>query len=52
MRYNPFGPEKDTREGGKKLKSIIEGRKIDVVCGYNYVVDYVDWKHKFDNLCV
>ncbi|MEE9605469.1 MAG: MBL fold metallo-hydrolase [Candidatus Scalindua sp.] len=52
MRYNPFGPEKDTREGGKKLKSLIEGRKIDVVCGYNYVVDYVDWKPKFDNLCV
>ena len=52
MRYNPFGPEKDTGEGGRKLKSIIEGRKINVVCGYNYVVDYADWKVMFDNLCM
>jgi len=51
-RYNPFGPAKDTREGGRRLKSIIEGRNINVVCGYNYVIDYVDWKSKFDNLCV
>ncbi|MHC4182424.1 MAG: hypothetical protein ACYSR0_03665 [Planctomycetota bacterium] len=52
MRYNSFGPVKDTREGGRKLKNIIEGRNIDIVCGYNYVVDYVDWKPKFDNLCM
>ncbi len=52
MLYNPFGPEKDTREGGRKIKSIIENRNIKVVCGYNYVIDYSDWKSKFDNLCV
>ena len=52
MLYNPFGPEKNTREGGRKLKIIIENRNINVVCGYNYVVDYSDWKEKFNNFCV
>jgi hypothetical protein len=52
MLYNHFGPEKDTREGGRKIKSIIENRNINMVCGYNYVIDYSDWKSKFDNLCV
>ncbi len=52
MLYNPFGPENETREGGAKLKGIIESRKINTVCGYNYVEDYVEWKKMFDNLCV
>ena len=52
MVYNPFGPENDTREGGRKLKNIIENRNINVVCGYNYVIDYADWKALFNNLCV
>jgi len=54
MAYNPFGPKKDTREGGRKLKNIIEKRNINLntVCGYNYVIEYADWKEKFDNLCV
>ena len=52
MLYNPFGPKKDTRDGGRKLKNIIENRNINAVCGYNYVVDYTDWKTKFDNLCM
>ena len=52
MRYNPFGPVNDTGDGGRMLKNIIEKREINVVCGFNYVVDYVEWKAKFDNLCV
>jgi hydroxyacylglutathione hydrolase len=52
MIYNPFGPDKETREGGTKIKSIIENRDIEIVCGYNYVVDYVEWRVKFDKLCV
>jgi hypothetical protein len=52
MVYNPFGPEKDTREGGRKLKNIIENRNINMVCGFNYVIDYADWKVLFNNLCV
>ncbi len=52
MLYNPFGPEMNTREGGAKLKGIIENRDINVVCGYNYVLDYAEWRAKFDKLCV
>lgn len=52
MLYNPFGPEKETREGGAKLKGIIRNRDIKTVCGYNYVVDAVEWRKKFDKLCV
>lgn len=51
MRYNPYGPEKDTREGGRKLKRSIEKRTINTVCGFNYVTDYTNWKHQFDVLC-
>ena len=50
MLYNPFGPVKDTREGGRKLMSIIRNRNINMVCGYNYVVDFADWKAMFDTL--
>ncbi len=52
MLYNPFGPEMNTREGGAKLKGIIENRDINIVCGYNYVLDYAEWRAKFDKLCV
>lgn len=52
MLYNPYGPEKDTKEGGKKLKGIIENRDINIVCGYNYVVNYVEWFQKFSKLYV
>lgn len=52
MVYNPFGPKKETRHGGIKLKNVIENRNINVVCGYNYVIDYSIWKAMFDNLCV
>jgi hydroxyacylglutathione hydrolase len=54
MTYNPYGPKEDTWEGGRKLKNIIEKRNIsiNIVCGYNYVIDYSDWRGMFDNLCV
>ncbi len=51
MLYNTFGPVKETREGGRKLKSVIRKRKIEFVCGYNYVEHYANWKAKFDKLC-
>jgi hypothetical protein len=49
MQYNPFGPEKLTQEGGKKILSIIYQRNISTVCGYNYVIPFTEWKYKFDN---
>ncbi len=50
MTFNPFGPGRETREGGKKIGHIIEGRKITKVCGYNYVADYLAWKEDFEEL--
>ncbi len=50
MRFNPYGPEKETIEGAHKINKIIEGRKINKVCGYNYVIDFSDWKERFDDL--
>lgn len=50
MSFNPYGPKSDTREGGVMLSKIIEGRKFSKVCGFNYVVDFEDWKPKFDSL--
>ncbi|MDR4509461.1 MAG: MBL fold metallo-hydrolase [Candidatus Brocadiaceae bacterium] len=52
MKFNPYGPERNTREGGKKIQGIIGNRKIAIVCGFNYVVDYAGWKVRFDALCV
>lgn len=48
--FNPYGPSKNTIEGAKKLKKIIEANEITIVCGYNYVLDFNSWKEKFDLL--
>ena len=50
MSFNPFGPQKETRECAFKIDEVLQGRKISKVCGYNYVVDYKDWKKRFDRL--
>ena len=50
MRFNPYGPEGATKEGGSKLKNVIEGRAITTVCGYNYVIEYGEWRKRFDRL--
>lgn len=50
MRFNPFGPQKETREGAAKINTVLQGRKLSTVCGWNYVVDYKDWKERFNNL--
>jgi hypothetical protein len=48
--FNPYGPSKNTTDGAKKLKKIIEANEITMVCGYNYVLDFPSWKEKFDQL--
>ena len=44
---NPYAPRQSTMEGAKKLNEIIELRKLDTVCGFNYVMDYQNWKKEF-----
>jgi len=48
--FNPYGPKADTKEGGKKLKAITEGRKLASVCGYNFAIDYDEWQSRFNRL--
>ncbi|TVM03299.1 MAG: MBL fold metallo-hydrolase [Candidatus Brocadia sp. WS118] len=50
MRFNPFGPQKETRECAATINTVLQGRGLSKVCGWNYVVDYKDWKERFDNL--
>jgi len=46
MRFNPFGPARETTEGAYKIREIIEARELSKVCGHNYVADYSEWKDK------
>jgi hydroxyacylglutathione hydrolase len=48
MKYNPFGPADRTMAGGRQIAEILKDRKITTVCGYNYVVNYPEWKRRFD----
>jgi hydroxyacylglutathione hydrolase len=48
MKYNPFGPADRTMEGGRRIAEILRDRKITTVCGYNYLVEYPEWKRRFD----
>jgi hydroxyacylglutathione hydrolase len=47
MKYNPFGPAGQTVAGGSRIREILEGRELSMVCGYNYVIGYDDWKRRF-----
>jgi len=48
LKYNPYGPADRTVAGGERIAEILAGRKLSTVCGYNYVLDYADWKRRFD----
>lgn len=50
MRFNPYGPDRSTRDAGAYLRKRIEGRDFARVCGWNYVADYRDWREQFDTL--
>ena len=48
MKYNPFGPADSTIAGGARIGGLLKERKLSTVCGYNYVIDYGEWKRRFD----
>ena len=47
---NPYGPIQPTIEGAKKLRDLMENKEIDKICGFNYVMDYQNWKEIFFKL--
>jgi hydroxyacylglutathione hydrolase len=48
MIYNPFGPAGETLAGGERIAKILEGRKLNYVCGVNNVMPYGEWLDKFN----
>lgn len=48
MKLNPFGPADRTIAGSRRIREILDGRQLATVCGYNYVIDYSDWRRRFD----
>ena len=50
MKFNPYGPEEETRKGGGRLWSWLEDRQFSTVCGWNYVALYDQWRTEFETL--
>lgn len=52
MIFNPYGPQRETRECAFIIDKILQNREISKVCGYNYVLEYREWRDKFNGLLV
>lgn len=50
MRFNPYGPRDETREGGSRILEVIAGRSLRTVCGYNFVTDFESWRPDFERI--
>ncbi|KPQ43825.1 MAG: hypothetical protein MPEBLZ_01606 [Candidatus Methanoperedens nitroreducens] len=50
MTFNPFGPGRRTVEGGSRIRELLQGRDINMVCGVDYVADFKEWLEDFDKL--
>ena len=50
MIFNPYGPQESTREGGLRLRRLLDDLRIEMVCGVDYTMDYPRWEARFDRL--
>lgn len=51
MHFNPHSPSMEgMRERGARIRSVTEGRGIETVCGYNFVVPFDEWMPRFEAL--
>jgi hydroxyacylglutathione hydrolase len=50
MRFNPFGPEQETRKRAQRIHEIVKTKPLKTVCGYNYVTNFADWLAGFEHL--
>lgn len=48
MKLNPYGPADQTIAGSRRIRELLDGRQLATVCGYNYVIDYPEWRRRFD----
>lgn len=49
MKLNPFGPADRTIAGCRRIREILDGRRLATVCGYNYVIEYPEWWRRFES---
>lgn len=50
MRFNPFGPEVETRRQAQRIYEIVGDKPLQTVCGYNYIAGFADWLPEFERL--
>ena len=50
MKFNPYGPQLQTRKNAERISKIADEKEITLICGYNYVEEYPAWQRKFENL--
>ena len=50
MRFNPYGPESETRRQAQRIYEIVSIKPLQTVCGYNYIASFADWLAKFERL--
>lgn len=43
LKFNPYGNQKNTYNGGLKMKEIIQKFDLNIVCGVDYVVEFDSW---------
>lgn len=50
MTFNPYGPERETRQQASRILEVVEKRSLSTVCGYNYIALFSDWLPRFERL--
>ncbi|NVM44270.1 MAG: MBL fold metallo-hydrolase [Candidatus Lokiarchaeota archaeon] len=50
MHFNPYGPHDKTIAGANVMDNILNKHILRKVCGFDYVLDYSEWKAAFDIL--
>lgn len=50
MKLNPFGPADRTMAGCRRIRELLADRQLTTVCGYNYVIEFPEWWHRFKSV--
>lgn len=50
MRFNPFGPERETIERAQRIHQTVANRPLKTVCGYDTIAPFPDWLARFESL--
>ena len=50
MKFNPYGPQLKTIEGGRAIRKLLENGQYQKVCGFDYVAGFSEWMSLLDDL--